>query len=117
MRTLVSMVAVSLQPVLGAAETTRLAGTRFTDVRWVAAVVVGMGLNVSSAPEGGAALGEGVDRAALLLAWLVGYDERLDHLDSLLDEYLARCVTVGRRVRVELPGRVVEATATGVDPA
>jgi BirA family biotin operon repressor/biotin-[acetyl-CoA-carboxylase] ligase len=78
------------------------------------AVVVGLGLNVdwrSPLPPGGAALGAGVDRAALLAAWLTA----LDRPGDVLGRYRARCATIGRRVRVELPGESVEGTAEAVD--
>ena len=48
-------------------------------------------------------------------AWLEGGD--LAGM-RLADSYVAACVTVGRRVRVELPsGEALVGTATGVDPS
>ena len=75
------------------------------------AAVVGLGLNLAWAPAGAARLGSGVDRAALLHAYLAG----LDSAGDVLDRYRARCTTLGRRVRVELPGSAVEGVATDVD--
>ncbi|MDQ6727836.1 MAG: biotin--[acetyl-CoA-carboxylase] ligase [Actinomycetota bacterium] len=83
------------------------------------AAVVGLGLNVdwrSALPPGAAALGPGVERAGLLVAWLTGLDDvtGLDAAD-VLDRYRSLCSTVGRRVRVELPGETVAGLAEGVD--
>jgi len=75
------------------------------------AVVVGLGLNLGWAPPGAACLGPDVDRDRLLEAWLSGLDEPSD----VLARYRARCSTLGRRVRVELPGERVEGTAHAVD--
>ena len=77
------------------------------------AVVVGLGLNVdwrSPLPPGAASLGPGVDRGLLLTAWLTALDEPGD----VLAEYRARCSTLGRRVRVELPAGAVEGIAEAV---
>lgn len=92
-------------------------------------VVVGLGLNVSSAREDlpvetatslAAAGAEGVDRARLLTAWLV-------HLARVLREdtgpagpsaaaYRSACATVGAEVEVHAPdGTVRRGGATGVD--
>ena len=95
------------------------------------AVVVGMGLNVNwpavlpaeladTAVALDHVVGHPVDREALLVSWL-------DHLDGWLDrigspegrELLMRAVrehsaTLGRRVRVQMPDRTVEATAVGM---
>ena len=98
------------------------------------AVVVGVGLNVSTrrdelpradatslALEGG----EPVDRATLLLAVLRELERRYlawtaagGAGEAVLPEYRRACRTVGARVRVELPGdAVLTGTATGVDGA
>ena len=77
------------------------------------AVVVGLGLNVdwrAPLPAGAAALGPGADRGQLLVAWLTALDEPGD----VLAGYRARCSTIGRRVRVELPGGSIEGTAEGI---
>lgn len=83
----------------------------------VRAVVVGMGLNVnwpSPLPDDLAATatacnlvaGHEVDRDALLDAFLDRLGARYDALDSAstLDDVRARSATLGRDVRVELPG-------------
>ena len=82
------------------------------------ALVVGMGLNVTVAPEGATALAShatgAVDRRPLLDAWLRRLDARLDDLDGVLADYRPRCATLGREVRVERPGGDV-LTGTAVD--
>lgn len=73
------------------------------------AVVVGIGVNVASAPPGGASLataaGHPVDRFELLGAVLEELDGRARDWDGVAREYAATCSTVGRRVRVEQLGR------------
>ena len=75
------------------------------------AAVVGLGVNLTWAPPGAACLGSGVDRDALLRAWLQGLDRRGD----VLARYRELCVTLGRRVRVEGPTTSVDGVATDVD--
>jgi len=75
------------------------------------AVVVGVGLNLGWAPPGAAHMGVGVDRDALLQAWLAGLDGPAD----ILARYRERCATLGRPVRVELPSGTVEGVADDVD--
>ena len=75
------------------------------------AAVVGLGLNLAWAPPGAACLGPDVDRQVLLDAWL----SRLDVPADILVRYRARCDTLGRRVRVELPGETLEGVADDVD--
>ena len=75
------------------------------------AAVVGLGLNLTWAPEGAACLGPDVERTELLAAYLAG----LDNPPNVLDRYRSRCATIGRRVRVELPGETVEGMAEAVD--
>lgn len=86
------------------------------------AVVIGIGLNVSwagppDAALGGTALADWVDpppdRRALLLALLGAFERRLGSPD-LLDAYRSRCVTLGRRVRVDLGDRTIEGVAEDV---
>lgn len=99
--------------------------------RTTGAVVVGIGLNVSAlatelpvatatslAIEGAAC----TDRDPLLRAILRRLAERVSRWDGpygdrgLADDYRARCATIGRAVRAELPGAaVVEGVAEGVD--
>jgi BirA family biotin operon repressor/biotin-[acetyl-CoA-carboxylase] ligase len=97
------------------------------------AVVVGVGLNVSTRleelPEGGTSLalaaGRPVDRAAVLLRFLRGFERRYrSWVEALGDpistglarDYLAWCSTVGTPVVVGLPdGSTLEGTAESVD--
>jgi BirA family transcriptional regulator, biotin operon repressor / biotin---[acetyl-CoA-carboxylase] ligase len=97
------------------------------------AVVVGVGLNVSTRahelPEGGTSLvlaaGRPVDRASVLLQFLRGLERRyLPWVEALGDpvssglahDYLAWCSTVGTPVAVSLPdGSTLEGTAESVD--
>ena len=89
------------------------------------AVVVGVGLNVdwgtTALPPGGTSLAlvgaTGVDRARLLVAYLVALEGWCGVApDAIMGAYRATCSTIGRQVRVELPGsRSLEGRATGVD--
>jgi BirA family biotin operon repressor/biotin-[acetyl-CoA-carboxylase] ligase len=102
-----------------------------------AAVVIGIGVNVATpadalpvSPTGLPAtslLAEGapVAREPLLLAilaelerWYTAFRADPDPVRTgLLDAYRPLCVTLGQRVRVELPvGRSVTGVATGIDP-
>jgi BirA family biotin operon repressor/biotin-[acetyl-CoA-carboxylase] ligase len=91
------------------------------------AVVVGIGFNVTAGayPEELAAVatsceevaGRAVDRAALLVAFLEALERRYSLLlaggsEATLDAYAVDSATLGRPVRVELPGGVVEGVAT-----
>jgi BirA family biotin operon repressor/biotin-[acetyl-CoA-carboxylase] ligase len=77
-------------------------------------VVVGMGLNIGWAPEGAARLGDGVAPLDVLVALLAAYDALPADVDEPYRKHLR---TLGRQVRVELPGdAVLEGTATGVEP-
>jgi BirA family biotin operon repressor/biotin-[acetyl-CoA-carboxylase] ligase len=82
-------------------------------------VVVGMGLNVHSAPPGAAwadeAAGRRIDRSELLAAWLSGLDRLLGDWDAVLSAYRRACATVGRTVAVELAGDRVVGTAEAID--
>ena len=88
-------------------------------------VVVGLGLNVDWAdtpmPPGATSLAEvagtGTDRSRLLVAYLVALEARCRQSpDALLAAYRAACSTIGRQVRVELPGgESFEGRADGVD--
>ena len=75
------------------------------------AAVVGLGVNLAWAPAGAARLGPGVDREPLLDAYLAG----LGASGDVLGRYRDRCTTLGRRVRVEVPGATFEGLATDVD--
>jgi BirA family biotin operon repressor/biotin-[acetyl-CoA-carboxylase] ligase len=102
------------------------------------AIVVGVGLNVSASrdelPSGQATslwlAGAGSpDRQAILVAvlreierwylrWTSGPEPGNATASGLRDAYLASCSTIGRDVRVELPGGgVLAGQATGVDAA
>jgi BirA family biotin operon repressor/biotin-[acetyl-CoA-carboxylase] ligase len=91
------------------------------------AVVMGIGFNVSAGayPEELAAqatsceeeAGRPVDRAALLVAFLEALERRYSLLlaggaEATLDAYRADSATLGRPVRVELPGGIVEGVAS-----
>ena len=97
------------------------------------AVVVGVGLNVSTTadelPDTGTSLalvrGGEVDRAAVLLAFLRAFERRYLHWAQVLgdpvssglaQDYLAWCSTVGKPVTVSLPdGSALEGMAEAVD--
>ena len=99
----------------------KLAGILAQRVPGRDAVVVGMGLNVGWAPDGAAAVGPHasagrVTPARVLLAVL----EELDALPSdIARQYRDALVTLGRTVRIELPGgaEALEAQAVDVDDA
>lgn len=91
------------------------------------AVVLGVGLNVSQtaaelpieAAVSLGSLGLRVDRTALLLDLLARLETEVarweDDDPDLRSDYRRLCVTVGRRVRVELPSApALEGTATGI---
>lgn len=81
------------------------------------AVVVGLGLNVGWAPEGAARLGDGLDPLTVLQQLLVELDA-LRALDdaALIDACRQASVTLGRRVRAELPdGSELEGWAIDLD--
>ena len=94
------------------------------------ALVVGTGLNVTSAAAsvaGAVALedlaGCPVDGDALLGSWLVHLERRYGALldrggsEEVLAAYRQGCATLGRLVRVELPGEVLEGRAVGLTDA
>jgi BirA family biotin operon repressor/biotin-[acetyl-CoA-carboxylase] ligase len=64
-------------------------------------VVAGIGLNVGWAPPGAALLGDDVDPLDVLAALLRALD---DQPAEIFPEYRAALATLGRDVRVELPG-------------
>ncbi len=88
------------------------------------AVVLGMGLNVSTRadelPEGGTSLAvEGArttDRDTVLRAVLRQLSQVLARPQAR-DDYRERCATLGRRVRLVLSAGDVRGTAESVDPA
>jgi BirA family biotin operon repressor/biotin-[acetyl-CoA-carboxylase] ligase len=94
------------------------------------AAVVGVGLNVSTTPEElpvetatslAIAAGTAPDRTDTLLAMLAALQEEYDAwqgggAEALRSAYLSACTTLGREVRVDLPGGgVLTGRATGVD--
>jgi BirA family transcriptional regulator, biotin operon repressor / biotin---[acetyl-CoA-carboxylase] ligase len=105
------------------------------------AVVIGIGVNVSTGPgelppPGPGALpatslrlegSPNLDRDRLLAGILAGLERRYRTWSGVLGdsersglraEYTGLCATLGRRVRVELPGgRLLDGLAAGVDPA
>jgi BirA family biotin operon repressor/biotin-[acetyl-CoA-carboxylase] ligase len=100
----------------------------------VSAVVIGLGLNVSwptELPPDLAAIATSldrqtarrVDREDLLTALLVAFDRQLDALerpdgaDELLGEYREVCSTLGRTVRVDVGGPILEGEAVDVTPS
>jgi BirA family biotin operon repressor/biotin-[acetyl-CoA-carboxylase] ligase len=104
------------------------------------AVVIGIGLNVSTGPAELPPPGPGalpatslhlegspnLDRGRLLAGILAGLERRYrtwsrvsgdTERSGLRAEYTGLCATLGRRVRVELPGgRLLDGVAAGVDP-
>lgn len=118
--------------VLAGPESGKLAGILAEVSVPAGVIVVGVGLNVSlrqeELPDPGAtsllALGAvDVDRTTLVAATLRQMARRVDALrrsegvdPELVDEYVERSLTVGRRVRAMLPGdREVVGQAVGVD--
>jgi BirA family biotin operon repressor/biotin-[acetyl-CoA-carboxylase] ligase len=92
------------------------------------ALVVGAGCNVNwdafgpelveTATACNLESGRPVDRDALLEAYLAGLAARLGAPARVLDAYVARLGTVGRRVRIERGGgAVLEGVATDLDPS
>jgi BirA family biotin operon repressor/biotin-[acetyl-CoA-carboxylase] ligase len=78
-------------------------------------VVVGIGINVRSAPDGAACLGVEVSRDALLDRLLVHLGDRYGRWDDVAAEHRRRCSTIGRTVRVELADETFTGTAADVD--
>lgn len=89
------------------------------------ALVIGMGLNVHSAPPGAACLdvaaGRTVSRSVLLPAWLRHLEHLLGrwddpgHWDGVARRYRRDCATVGRRVLVEQQGRTTAGLVEAID--
>ncbi|MDQ6949574.1 MAG: biotin--[acetyl-CoA-carboxylase] ligase [Actinomycetota bacterium] len=80
------------------------------------AVVVGVGINVAWAPPGAASLGPSVDRGELLATLLSNLERWCDRWDDVARAYRQRCATIGRQVRVEVPGRTVVGRAEAIEP-
>jgi len=92
-------------------------------LRWV---VVGLGLNVNWPAElphdlAGIAIaanhvaGRPVDRERLLVELLNRLEARYGSLDAQVEDYRARCRTIGREVRVDLPDEQLTGRAVDVD--
>jgi BirA family biotin operon repressor/biotin-[acetyl-CoA-carboxylase] ligase len=74
------------------------------------AVVVGIGINVRSAPPGASCVGTDASVAVVRDALLARLGDLYGDWATVAREYRRACVTVGRQVRVELP----DETFTGV---
>jgi BirA family biotin operon repressor/biotin-[acetyl-CoA-carboxylase] ligase len=93
----------------------------------VTAVVVGIGLNLTLPPDfpselraGATALSDGRTRDAVLGALLTALEPRYAALCAdgpavLLEEYRRRCVTLGRRIRVEQSDGAWEGVGVSID--
>jgi BirA family biotin operon repressor/biotin-[acetyl-CoA-carboxylase] ligase len=91
----------------------KLAGILAQRASLVDAVVVGLGLNVGWAPEGAASLGVNASPADVLRLVLSAFDELPVDVSG---SYRSELSTLGRRVRVELPGGAVTfGTAVDLD--
>ena len=81
------------------------------------AVVVGMGLNVASAPPEGVSLdevaGRPIARGDLLAATLERLESWYRDMSGVAAAYRSACGTVGRQVRVELPGGRADGAGRG----
>jgi BirA family biotin operon repressor/biotin-[acetyl-CoA-carboxylase] ligase len=108
-----------------------LLGEAIVEAGRIDAIALGMGLNVqwpALLPDDLAPIatalnheaGGDVDREAVLGSWLQFLGDRYARLnaqggtDALLAAYRVACVSLGRRVRVELDGEVLHGTATDV---
>jgi BirA family transcriptional regulator, biotin operon repressor / biotin---[acetyl-CoA-carboxylase] ligase len=83
------------------------------------AVVVGIGINVGSAPPGGVSAAEAarhpVDRAELLVATLEAFEGWYGDLSGVMAAYRQACATIGRQIRAELPTGALLGRAEGID--
>ena len=68
------------------------------------AVVVGVGVNVGWCPAGAAMLGPGIHPADVLATLLLAFDALAPSTSELMARYRGELDTLGRRVRLELPG-------------
>jgi BirA family biotin operon repressor/biotin-[acetyl-CoA-carboxylase] ligase len=114
----------------GAAKLAGLLAESVIESGRVAALVVGMGLNVnwsSAVPGGGVALnqllGRPVDGDEVLDRWVAAFGERYATLatsagrERVRADHRAACSTIGRQVRVEGTDRTVVGVAAAVDDA
>lgn len=85
------------------------------------AVVVGMGINVGSAPPGGISVeelaGRPVDRGEMLTATLEAFEGwyRDPNPQRVVSAYREACATIGRHIRVELPNGQLTGRAQSID--
>jgi BirA family transcriptional regulator, biotin operon repressor / biotin---[acetyl-CoA-carboxylase] ligase len=83
------------------------------------AVVVGMGINVASAPPEGVSVeelaGHPVDRGELLAATLEGLEGWYRDPPGVMVAYKEACATIGRQIRVELPSGQLLGRAEFID--
>jgi BirA family biotin operon repressor/biotin-[acetyl-CoA-carboxylase] ligase len=78
-------------------------------------VIVGIGVNLSWAPPGAAMLGADADREALLEKLLAELDRWFAAPDlEVVAAWRERAETLGRTVRVELPGETFEGVAEDI---
>jgi BirA family biotin operon repressor/biotin-[acetyl-CoA-carboxylase] ligase len=78
-------------------------------------VVVGIGLNLTWAPEGAARLADGRSRDEVLSALLDALSPLVEDWSAVPRLYRAACVTIGRPVRVELPDPADSFTGVAAD--
>jgi BirA family biotin operon repressor/biotin-[acetyl-CoA-carboxylase] ligase len=78
-------------------------------------VVVGIGMNLSWAPEGAACLGAGVSRDGVLDSLLEALGPLVEDWSTVPSLYRAACSTLGRTVRVELPDPADSFTGVAAD--
>jgi BirA family transcriptional regulator, biotin operon repressor / biotin---[acetyl-CoA-carboxylase] ligase len=76
-------------------------------------VVVGIGVNVGSCPDGAARLGDATTPERVLRALLIAYDDLPHDIDTM---YRRALHTLGQRVRVEMPDGEIVGTAIDVEP-
>jgi BirA family biotin operon repressor/biotin-[acetyl-CoA-carboxylase] ligase len=115
----VALAGVTAAGVVGAAPVLKWPNDLLLDGRKLAgvlaeaelpAVVVGIGMNLTSAPEGAACLGPGADRDDVLGAFLAALSPLVDDWSAVPGRYRAACATLHTPVRVEMP----DETFTGV---
>ena len=76
--------------------------------------VVGIGINLTAAPPGAAMVEQPLDDLLERLLERLGHWSAADP-SQVLDRWRELSVTLGQRVRVELPGRTLEGVASEID--
>jgi len=76
--------------------------------------VVGIGINLTAAPPGAAMVEQPLDDLLERLRERLGHWSAADP-SQVLDRWRELSVTLGQRVRVELPGRTLEGVASEID--